>query len=123
MAFSNIRSVIALSVATANFYTKIKDAELAVMFSGQSAYFSTVNRMKKGQALAPAPIRLSSQDWLESQIYPLIASANPVADFKASKINRSKPLAAQIQQILPGYGASILPFVRLHLRRKRDFDL
>ncbi|MEG4145129.1 hypothetical protein QUB37_14175 [Microcoleus sp. AT3-A2] len=61
------------------------------MFSRQSGYLSTVNRIDKGRELAPAPMRLSSQDQLKSQTSNQIAAANPVANLKL--------LAAPIQQI------------------------
>ncbi|MEG4986881.1 hypothetical protein QUB08_14080 [Microcoleus sp. BR0-C5] len=45
----------ALSVPIAILYIEINDEEWAVMFSRQSGYLSTVNRIYKGRVQVPAP--------------------------------------------------------------------
>ncbi|MCC3405967.1 MAG: hypothetical protein JGK17_10320 [Microcoleus sp. PH2017_10_PVI_O_A] len=45
-----------LKQAIANLSARIKDEQWAVMFSSKIGYLSTVNRMEKGRALAPAPM-------------------------------------------------------------------
>ncbi|MEG3969989.1 hypothetical protein QUA00_20550 [Microcoleus sp. T2B6] len=47
--FTKMRCSLALSVPIAILYIEINDEEWAVMFSRQSGYFSTVNRIYKGR--------------------------------------------------------------------------